>query len=304
MSPDSITARLTPGARDFYHILIEDELSSTNTVLKTMAASGAPAGTVLIARVQTAGRGRLGRVFHSPAGSGLYMSVLVRPDMAAGDALSLTTCAAVACADAADAVRAVFGCAGAPAQIKWVNDIYVPDGDGAKKVCGILSEAALIPGGDRLAYAVIGMGMNLFPPPGGFPAELSHIAGALFSAEYAADAERFPCAEHLSCAELLAMAAEILNRLYPMLLSPMAEQWRAEYRSRSLLDGKRVAVRPASSLGGDEIPALVLGIDETMGLRVRYDDGREEVLRSGEVVLRQEESGHTIQASAPSVHLL
>ena len=107
-------------------------ITSTNTVLKSLAAEGAPAGLVLIAEEQTAGRGRMGRSFYSPADSGLYLSLLLRPNVSAVEATRLTACAAVAVAETIEELS------GRPAQIKWVNDIFV---DG-RKVCGILTEAS------------------------------------------------------------------------------------------------------------------------------------------------------------------
>jgi BirA family biotin operon repressor/biotin-[acetyl-CoA-carboxylase] ligase len=105
-------------------------VTSTNSVLKDLAAGGAREGTVVAAITQTAGRGRFGRSFYSPADSGVYFSVLLRPGVGAPDATLLTTAAAVAVA------RAVEDVTGAPARIKWVNDVYC----GGKKVCGILTE--------------------------------------------------------------------------------------------------------------------------------------------------------------------
>ena len=108
-------------------------ITSTNTVLKTLAAQNAPAGLALVAGEQTAGRGRLGRSFYSPADSGLYLSLLLRPHMSAVQATHLTACAAVAAAETIEELS------GRPAQIKWVNDILV----NGRKVCGILTEASI-----------------------------------------------------------------------------------------------------------------------------------------------------------------
>ena len=146
-----------------------DTVPSTNTALKAAAAAGAPAGTVLIAAAQTNGRGRRGRSFYSPGGTGLYISVLLRPDFAPEMAIRITTAAAVA------AARAIFDVTGKDALIKWVNDLYL---DG-KKITGILTESALSADGERLEYAVLGIGVNVTEPDGGFPPEIRQIAGAL-----------------------------------------------------------------------------------------------------------------------------
>ena len=170
-----IRSRLSGTRAEPFCICAADEVTSTNTVLKEYAATAVTAGrpippTVLLARKQTGGRGRLGRSFHSPDGTSLYMSVLLAPTLPPAESLCLTNAAAAACAESADAIRQA---AGIPLKnkigIKWVNDLYL---DG-KKVCGILAEAALTPAMDALSWAVIGIGINLLPPTDGFPDDLS-----------------------------------------------------------------------------------------------------------------------------------
>ena len=148
-------------------ITLFDELDSTNTYLKKLARAGAEEGRIIIARRQSAGRGRLGRSFYSDA-EGLYISVLIRPHMKAEGMVFVTAMAAVAMA------RAIERTVNADARIKWVNDIFVR----GKKVCGILCESAF--GADALSeYVVIGAGVNIAEPFGGFPADISAVAGAL-----------------------------------------------------------------------------------------------------------------------------
>ena len=144
------------------------EISSTNTVLKTMAAEGAREGLVLIAEEQTGGKGRMGRRFYSPPGSGLYMSILLRPGTEASRSTGITACAAVAVA------LAIEELSGRPANIKWVNDIYMDK----RKVCGILTEASVDCESGLLNYAVVGIGINTLVPAGDFPQELQTIAGS------------------------------------------------------------------------------------------------------------------------------
>ena len=137
---------------------IHERLDSTNNRAKALAAAGAPHGTAVIADSQSGGRGRLGRSFFSPEHSGIYLTVILRPDCAPEQASLLTSLAAVA------AARAVEKVSGADVKIKWVNDLYL----NGKKICGILTEAGLSPEGGRLAYAVTGIGINVgrmeFPP--------------------------------------------------------------------------------------------------------------------------------------------
>ena len=143
---------------------------STNTRIRVLAEDGAPEGTVVVAAAQTAGRGRSGKSFLSPAGTGLYMSILLRPALTMGDSLLITTAAAVAVS------RAIERVAGCEAKIKWVNDVYVDE----KKVCGILTEGALDLENGGLRYAILGIGINICPPDGGFPRAFGHcgrIAG-------------------------------------------------------------------------------------------------------------------------------
>ena len=122
---------------------------STNDILREAAGRGAPAWTVLVCGEQTGGKGRLGRSFFSPSDSGLYISILLRPDMPAADSVRITTAAAAAVA------KAIEDCTESSPRIKWVNDIYV----NGKKVCGILTEAAFSLENGGLDYAVAGIGI-------------------------------------------------------------------------------------------------------------------------------------------------
>ena len=282
-----ITAHLPDNLRTVFRICAADEVTSTNTVLKEAAAAAIAKEqpiipTVLLARRQSGGRGRMGRSFHSPDGTGLYMSVLLTPDVRPCDAALLTTATAVACAEATDAI-----CKNGTVGIKWVNDLYLHD----RKFCGILAEAALTPTADAFAWAVIGIGINLLPPTGGFPAEIADTACALLDADSIADTD----------ALLSGLCADILVRLMRGLAPSQRDTVLAIYRQRSILDGRAVLVRPASSLGGAEIPATVTGISDDFGLCVRYENGEEAILSSGEVVLQ--DGGNSVQSARASVHL-
>ena len=136
-------------------VQFREEVTSTNTLLRQQAEEGAPEGTVLVAARQTAGRGRRDRSFFSPADTGLYLSILLRPKLAPQEALYLTTCAAAAVALALEEFDL-------RPQIKWVNDLFLE----GKKVCGILTEGAIDPETMGLRYAILGIGVNLFPRKG------------------------------------------------------------------------------------------------------------------------------------------
>ncbi|MBR3867133.1 MAG: biotin--[Butyricicoccus sp.] len=148
-------------------LLVLDEVDSTNTRIKQEYAAQKPDGFTLIARQQTAGRGRLGRTFASPASDGLYLSVLLRPNLPPEQINFITTAAAVA------VCRAIEAVAGFTPGIKWVNDILMH----GRKLCGILVEAGFT-GGGTLDYAVLGIGINLRFDPAAHPA-LAEIAGGL-----------------------------------------------------------------------------------------------------------------------------
>ena len=235
-------------------------ISSTNTVLKQLAESGEAEGTVLLAEEQTAGRGRMSRSFFSPPRSGLYMSLLLRPHMSAQLSTRITACAAVA---VAEAIEELTGCR---AEIKWVNDVLV---DG-KKVCGILTEGSIDCESGLMHYAIVGIGINIRPPEGDFPAELRQIAGALPAA---------PDGEDLRCR----LAAAVLDRLMDLYEQlPEGDCYEA-YKSRSCLIGRQINILP---LEGEPVPATAIDVEPDFSLRVRLADGTETCLSSGEVSVR------------------
>lgn len=249
----------TPGL----NVQVRGEVSSTNTLVRQAAEAGEPEGLLLFASSQTEGRGRRGRSFYSPDGGNLYMSALLRPPLAAKDAALVTTLAAVAVAEAVEEIG------GRECGIKWVNDVYC----GGKKICGILTEASLDCEAGTLAYAVVGIGINVRPPKNGFPEPLRAIAGAVFEQD-------LPEAEAAS-----RLAAAVWDRFFAMYRRLPDTGFLSEYRRRSFLLGKPIDVlRPDRN-----IPAVALAIDAHAGLVVRYADGREETLSSGEVSVRSAE---------------
>lgn len=235
------------------------ETGSTNNDLKQMASQGAAEGTVIVTDRQTAGKGRLGRSFFSPV-SGVYMSMLLRPEAGVVESLHYTVAAAVAVCRAAERI------CGRKAQIKWVNDVYM---DG-RKVCGILSEGSV--SGGRPDWIVVGIGTNITLPDDGFPQEFAARAGALF--------ETSDAPEHAS--ELY--AAALINDLCGCcsLSRDKMDEMISEYRERSLVIGRDItAVTPAG-----ERPCRAVGITDAAELMVEYPDGSRGILYSGEVSLR------------------
>ena len=153
-------------------IHIYDTLQSSNLTAKQLALGGAPHGTLVLTAHQQAGRGRLGRRFESPAGKGVYLSLILRPTLSAADAQSATISAAVAVA------RAVKALCGLELGIKWVNDLYYQ----GRKVCGILTEAGTDMESGQLEWLVVGIGLNLTTSPADWPEELARTAGSLYTA--------------------------------------------------------------------------------------------------------------------------
>ncbi len=246
-------------------ILIFRELDSTNTTLKRMAQEGASDRTVVIAEAQTAGRGRQGKSFFSPADSGLYMSLLIKPEEGGlpFDCVSmLTLLAGVA---AAESVRDLFDI---DARIKWVNDVYC----NGKKLCGILTEATLDAEMRRVSSAVIGIGINIRRTA--FPPELADIACSI---------EEFSGERDVKKASL---AAQLLNRIDGYLGELASEEGRrillSKYRTLSCVIGEEITF----TRGGVMQAAHAIGIDDDGALIVRYEDGIEERLNSGEISIR------------------
>ena len=239
---------------------VRKSVTSTNTILKELASEGEAEGRVLIAEEQTGGRGRLGRNFYSPARTGLYMSILLRPKVTVEDSLYITTSAAVS---VAKAIEKVTGC---EAKIKWVNDIFC---DG-KKVCGILTEAGVDFEGGGLEYCIVGIGINVARPQGDFPDEIKEIAGGIFEPNRYSSNLRSK------------LAAEILNYFWGYYSEFSKKAFIDEYRRRSFLIGKEVNI-----ISGDQLQnAKALDIDENARLVVQLPDGEIKTLSSGEVSIR------------------
>lgn len=257
LSVDTVKSFLD-GFGEALEIQVLDTVTSTNDYAKELAAKGAKEGTVIIAQSQTGGKGRLSRSFYSPDKTGVYLSILLRPNIPLSECLMITSSAAVAVAQAIDAVS------DKKALIKWVNDIFV---DG-KKVCGILTEASTDIEVGGLSYAVVGIGINVTEPDGGFPDDLKDIVGALFKS-----------GEKASRAQLV---SEIIKRFFPLYRNLSARAFLKEYTDRSMLLGKSVRV-----INGDiSARATALEIDRDCRLKVRFESGEEKWLSSGEISVK------------------
>lgn len=236
------------------------KIDSTNNRAKALAQAGAPAGTVVVADCQSAGRGRMGRQFQSPAGVGLYLTVILRPDCKATELMHLTCAVAVAMCDA---VEHAFGFRPA---IKWTNDLVVEN----KKLGGILTELGFSPDG-TLEYAIIGIGLNCRQRTRDFPAELRSMATSLSAA---AEKEVDP-------ARVCAAMLEALHRMDALLLTEK-DSLLERYRSDCITLGQEISV-----LRGDSVThGTALSVDDQGALVVAYPDGSRETVNSGEVSIR------------------
>lgn len=239
-------------------IIVLGETDSTNNEAKKLAAEGALHGTAVVADSQTDGRGRLGRSFISPAGKGLYMSVVIRPDFDIKFAPMITSATAVA---AAIAVENLCGC---EVQIKWVNDLYI----NGKKICGILTESAVSADGKSLEYAVVGIGINLRSIGDDFDDELKQRASSIED-------------ETGTIPDRDALCAEILKNLDIWLGKIENRSYITEYRQREYLTGKRIS----AEYDGKIISGTAVGIDRNANLMVELPNGEIMNLTSGEANL-------------------
>lgn len=152
------------GQKDIWYF---DEIDSTNLKAKELASAGATEGTVVLAESQTMGRGRKGRCWSSPVGTGVYISLILRPDFPPDKATQLTFVTAVA------AARAVKKVADVDVKIKWPNDLLIEK----RKLAGILTEISTDT--ESINYAVVGLGININSPKGGYEDAVKTIATSL-----------------------------------------------------------------------------------------------------------------------------
>lgn len=254
----AILTHLTPAHPWKQTVYWYDTIPSTNAEAKAMAAKGAPQGTVLLADSQTAGRGRLGRSFHSPAGCGLYLSVILRPGCPPAELMHLTCAVGVAVCDAIEEA------AGLRPGIKWINDLVL---DG-KKLGGILTELAM--DGANVGYAVVGIGINCNSSVEAFPGELQQIACSL------ADVTGQKI-------DRAALAAALMIHLEKMSLSlSYRDALMERYRHDCVTIGKDVKV-----INGDLVrPGKALNVMNDGSLLVQFEDGSIAAVHSGEVSVR------------------
>ncbi len=232
-------------------IILKDVTESTNKDAKELGIKGAKEGTLIISKMQTSGRGRMERKFFSPNGSGIYMSVLLRPKMAAEKSLLVTTAAAVSVSDALDEILNIN------TQIKWVNDIYLNN----KKVCGILAESVF--SGDE-SFCVLGIGINVYPPLNGFPEDIENKAGFL--------------TESLQKDLKNRIVAGVLEKFFMYYENLENKEFYESYKNKNFLKDRYVEVPGKGT-------AKVIDIDDEFRLVAEFEDKTITALMTGEVVI-------------------
>lgn len=266
-APDALTEAeirplLRPLAAVGHTLYCFDEINSTNTYAKQLAMEGGADGTVVVANCQTAGRGRMNRTFQSPKDKGVYLTVLLRPDLPADRLMSVTALAGVA------VCRTVEQVCGVRPGLKWPNDPVL----GGKKLCGILTELSVEAETGRLQYLVVGIGINALQTAEDFSPEVAAMATSL----------AMELGRPVSRPALAAALIGELDRLYAALKSGDLTEYLAEYRRDCVNLGKTVQL--ISPAGRETVTAV--GIDRDFGLVVRQADGTEKTIRSGEVSVR------------------
>ena len=216
---------------------------------------GTPHGTVVAADCQNAGKGRLGRTFVSPKGTGLYVSLVLTENISISSAQLITACAAVA---AAEAVEELCSC---DIKIKWVNDLFLND----KKLCGILTEASMSFESNQLDYVIIGIGINVNSLNGKIPEELNEIVTSIEDETH----------EKISRNQLCAV---LLEKLEKRLKELDSKAFLDEYRKRSMIIGRMVTVEDRN---GSHIGKAVAIADDA-GLTIEYENGEIKTINSGE----------------------
>lgn len=261
-SPDRLDAAkiaaVIPDHPWLQNLILLDEAGSTNTYARRLAAEGAPAGTVVLAERQTAGRGRLGRTFLSPAG-GLYCSVILRPDAKPEALMHLTAAAAVA------AMRAVESSCGLTPKIKWPNDLVC----GRKKLCGILTELSVEAESRIVDAVIVGIGINCNQTE--FDPAIADMAASL-QLETGRPVDR----------NLL--AGNLIHAMYALSLTLFSEKesWLRRFRENCMTVGQDVKL-----VRGDEVRlAHAEGVGPDGELLVTFADGTAEAVTSGEVSVR------------------
>lgn len=248
-SAQSIKSKMKTSADVLYYPSVD----STNNECKRLLAQGKQGVFLVVSDCQTAGRGRQGKAFVSPANTGIYFSLVIRPNTSFKNAVTATTAASVA------VCMAVEELTDKKPVIKWVNDVYL---DG-RKICGILTEAITNFEDGTVESVIVGIGINL--KKGAFPKELKDIVGFL-------DAD---INKNLLVARVIDNLVKINTGDYKTFID--------YYRTHSMVIGQKIRIIK----GDEQIEATALAIDQQGGLEVQLENGEKTVLRSGEISIRK-----------------
>lgn len=242
-------------------IIFEEQLESTQILAKSLADQGAVHGTVVIADQQTGGKGTKGRSWHSPAGTGIWMSLIIRPEFGPREAAQLTLAAAVAIARA-------FRKNGIDAAIKWPNDIYL----GGKKLAGILTEMQAEQ--DYIQHIVLGIGININQTATEIAPDIRHKATSL----------RIETDKEWNRQELVHLIWKEFEEVYSLYTKRGFQVIRDEWMQYALRLGHRVKATAPSAV----FEAVFKGIGEDGELLLENDDGSLERLFSAELEWKEE----------------
>ncbi|MCR4736388.1 MAG: biotin--[acetyl-CoA-carboxylase] ligase [Treponema sp.] len=271
------------------HSEVFTEIDSTNTYAKRILSDSGnlrnadgsltQAGekyhkSIILAESQTAGRGRLGRTFISPAKSGIYLSIIYAPQGGITNPAKLTAFSAVAVCRAIKEIYKI------ETQIKWINDIYA----GGKKICGILTEGFTNFETGTIESAIIGIGINIRDNPEIFPPEVARIAGSIEAAELSSKSDATLPANVNSSPSRCKFAAHVAANVLKILEEPL-ENVMEEYKKASFLIGQNLTVHPIIGNEEKDYKAKAIDIDQNAGLLVELADGSKKTLSSGEVTL-------------------
>ncbi|MCL2425605.1 MAG: biotin--[acetyl-CoA-carboxylase] ligase [Oscillospiraceae bacterium] len=237
------------------------EIDSTNIEAKKQAIEGAPHGTVILSDCQTAGKGRQGKKFFSPRGTGIYMSIILYPDKLGFSNPTVITAYAAVCV-----CKVIERLSNLNPQIKWVNDIFL----NGKKICGILTEVITESENQGANIFVLGIGINVSTRQNDFPDELGEIATSLY-----ADG-KVPIKRDQLVAEI------IKNVLH--LEKPSETQIFEQYKARLFVLNKEITVIQ----GEESYMARAIDIDEHGHLIVQTSNGEMKTLISGEIKIRNQ----------------
>ncbi len=240
---------------DFYTIECYNSMISTNSALQQRFTE--TEGLVIVANSQENGKGRINRNFYSPKNTGIYFSILLKPNLEKEKTNYITAMAGIA------VCKAIQKTVSLSPHIKWVNDIYLDN----KKVCGILTQGSFSLENNLAEYLVLGIGINVYDPQEGFPTTLKHIAGSITTQKK----------DNLRNTLL----AEVLNEFYLLYSVFNIPEIVAEYKSFNFIIDQEVIIINENSQS-----AKVLDIDNNCALVVQYETGEIKTLNSGEISIR------------------